>query len=254
MTTIDMQTIDLEPLASRQLKDEAYFTIKDAITSLRLRPGAAIMEGQLARCLGISKTPIRMALVRLENEGFVETRRASGTFVRRMTFEDVREVFEVREAIEQLAARRVAATALPEQLQALRANVDDSRRLVLGGDEVEAFGAVRGFHLLLVDFAGNRWLSQTYRSLFDHIVRIGNVCGRIPGRNERSIGEHLAVVDELAAHDGARAAAEVAAHLASLLEDYGCEARSSPLLQADGHDTVPTIRSGRRREPLDVRA
>ena len=80
-----------------------------------------------------------MALVRLENEGFCGGARASGTFVRRMTFEDVCEVFEVRESLEQLAARRVAARALPDQLQALRANVDDSRRLVVGGDEAEAF-------------------------------------------------------------------------------------------------------------------
>jgi len=254
MMETDVLSADFVPLASRQLKDEAYATIKAAITSLRLRPGAAIRESQLARSLGISKTPIRMALVRLENEGFVETRRASGTFIRRMTFDDVREVFEVRQALEQLAAQRVAATALPEHLEALRANLDDSQRLVRGGGEAEAFGAVRGFHLLLVDFAGNTRLSQTYRSLFDHIVRIGNVCGQIPGRNERSIGEHRAIVDALAAHDGDRAADGIAIHLASLLDDYGREAQSSPLLAPDGADATATVRAGRRREPTDGRA
>src|ERR1043165_1005282 len=112
-----------KPLTPRQLKDQAYAVIKEAITSLRFQPGAAIAEAQLAHSLGISKTPIRMALVRLEHEGFVETRRASGTFVRRMIFEDVREIFEVRLALEQCAIARLAEAATPPQLEVLRANI-----------------------------------------------------------------------------------------------------------------------------------
>lgn len=240
MTDHDVLLADLGPVAARQLKDEAYIAIKDAITSLRLPPGAAIAESQLGRMLGTSKTPIRMALVRLENEGFVETRRASGTFVRRMTFEDVQEVFEVRLALEQLAAQLLAAQITPSQIGTLRANLDDSGRLIHGGSEAEAFGAVHDFHLLMVDFAANSLLARTYRSLFDHVVRIGNVCGRIPGRNEKSILEHRAIVDALEAQSSAQATERIAAHLSSLLADYRNVAETNALFAPiDGEEPAP---------------
>jgi DNA-binding GntR family transcriptional regulator len=228
----------LEPLASRQLKDEAYAAIKDAITSLRFQPGEAIMEHQLARSLGISKTPIRMALVRLEQEGFVETRRASGTFVRRMTLSDVGELFDVREALEQLAVRLLAGNLRPEQVQRLRENIEQERTLIEAGAQERAFDAVNDFHRLLVDFVENRWLLQSYHVLFDHIVRIGNVCGRIPGRNQQSVGEHAALVDALAAGQQATASALISAHLRGLLDDYRAAAIGSPLLEpmAVAHD------------------
>jgi DNA-binding GntR family transcriptional regulator len=215
-----MHASGVKPLTPRQLKDQAYAVIKEAITSLRFQPGATIAEGQLAQSLGISKTPIRMALVRLEHEGFVETRRASGTFVRRLTFEDVREIFEVRLALEECAITRLAEAATPPQLEVLRANIAQASTHIGRDQQAAAFHAINEFHLLLVDLVENRWLSQTYRTLYDHIVRIGNVCGRIPGRNETSLDEHRALVDGLAAHDAAAAAAAGRVHLESVLADY----------------------------------
>jgi DNA-binding GntR family transcriptional regulator len=223
---------EFEPLTPRQLKDEAYSVIKDAITSLRFQPGAMIVEGHLAQSLGISKTPIRMALVRLEHEGFVETRRASGTYVRRMSFEDVREVFEVRLALELCAIDRLAGVTDLGRLETLRTNIAQGGVLIADSQESAAFDALNEFHLLMVDLAGNHRLSQTYRSLFDHIVRIGNVCGRIPGLNERSLGEHGAFVEALVARDAGHARALISQHIANVLEDYRRSGQSSQFLEA----------------------
>jgi DNA-binding GntR family transcriptional regulator len=228
---------EFEPISPHQLKDQAYAVIKHAITSLQFQPGATIGEGQLAHSLGISKTPIRMALVRLEHEGFVETRRASGTFVRRMSFEDVREVFEVRRALEQCALDRLCTTATQREIDTLRANIARAGGFIQQQQEAAAFAAVNEFHLLLVDLANNHWLSQTYRTLYDHVVRIGNVCGRIPGRNEKSLSEHHTIVDALAARDTPRALLVSAEHLASVLADYRHSANSNQLLE--GSDSEP---------------
>jgi DNA-binding GntR family transcriptional regulator len=196
-----VRLVEFEPLTPSQLKDQAYAIIKRAITSLQFPPGASIVESHLAQRLGISKTPVRMALVRLEHEGFVETRRASGTFVSRMTFEDVAEIFEVRRALEQCALERLCAVASERDLADLRARLAHARTLVGRGDDEAAFDAINEFHLHLVDRAANQRLSQTYRTLYDHVVRIGNVCGRIPGRNAASQDEHSSIVDGIAAHD-----------------------------------------------------
>jgi GntR family transcriptional regulator, rspAB operon transcriptional repressor len=220
MVRTGIPVADLEPLTARQLKDQAYTVIKDAITSLRFAPGATIVEAQLAYSLGISKTPIRMALVRLEHEGFVETRRASGTFVRRMSLEDVEEVFEVRLALEHCAVERLAATADACHVQTLLDSISRASGLIGDQKEAEAFQTVTEFHLQLVDLAASHWLSQTYRTLFDHIVRIGNLCGRIPGRNKTSLVEHDKIVQAIAARSSDDALRALTWHLSSVLADY----------------------------------
>src|SRR5438128_8192678 len=101
---------DLPVIESRHLKDEAYRTIKSAIISLNFRPGDAVMEGWLARSLRISKTPVRNALVRLEQEGLVETRPFRGTFVAPLTVRNIREIFQVRGVLEGLAMQLILAT------------------------------------------------------------------------------------------------------------------------------------------------
>jgi DNA-binding GntR family transcriptional regulator len=230
-----MQLAEFEPIIPGQLKEQAYTIIKRAITSLQLQPGASIVESQLAQRLGISKTPIRMALVRLEQEGFIETRRASGTFVRRMTFDDVCEVFEVRRALEQCALERLCGPTGTGLMDALRAQLARARACSAEADAAAAFEAITQFHLLLVDLAGNSHLSATYRTLYDHVVRIGYVCGRIPGRNAASQQEHAAIVDALVARDAAAATGLMTAHLNGVLADYRLGAESNQLLEGTGH-------------------
>src|SRR4051794_1573230 len=86
----------LQPIRSNHLKDQAYLRLKDAIVSLQIPPGTPLVEARLAEQLGISKTPIRHALIRLEQEGFVHTVPFKGTFVHYVTADDMRELFELR--------------------------------------------------------------------------------------------------------------------------------------------------------------
>jgi DNA-binding GntR family transcriptional regulator len=216
---------DLPVIASRHLKDEAYRTIKSAIIHLNFRPGDPVMEGKLARSLRISKTPVRNALVRLEQEGLVETRPFRGTFVTPLTVRNIREIFQVRRVLEELAMQLVLASAPRGAVERLFALVNEAPAQLHAGQLEASFDAIREFHEELVRLSGNEWLIKQYGTFADHLSRIRNVCGHIPGRVEKSADEHAAIVAALAAGDQAAANACLGLHLDSLIEDY---------LKADG--------------------
>jgi DNA-binding GntR family transcriptional regulator len=226
---------DLPTIASRHLKDEAYRTIKSAIIRLNFRPGDAVMEGKLARSLRISKTPVRNALVRLEQEGLVETRPFRGTFVTPLTVRNIREIFQVRRVLEELAIQLVLATAPPGAAERLLALVNEAPAQLHAGQLEASFDAIRDFHEELVRLSGNQWLIKQYATFADHLSRIRNVCGHIPGRVEKSADEHTAIVEALAAGDQAAANACLGLHLDSLVEAY---------LQADGVISLQAVNSG----------
>jgi len=216
---------DLPAIESRHLKDQAYRTIKFAIIGLNFRPGEAVMEGKLAKSLRISKTPVRNALVRLEQEGLVETRPFRGTFVAPLTVRGIREMFQVRRVLEELAIELMLAANQPDATQRLGRLVDEAPAQLHAGQLEASFDAIRDFHEELVRLSGNAWLIKLYAVLGDHLARIRNVCGHIPGRVEKSAEEHRALVAALVAGDQAAAVENLGIHLDSLIEDY---------LKADG--------------------
>jgi len=108
----------------RFLSDQAYQVIKEAIISLELEPGERLKESTLAEELGISKTPIREALTRLQHEGLVETIRFKGASVAQIDDHDVEEIFEFRELLEGAAVKRAAIAFSSEDLQKGEALLD----------------------------------------------------------------------------------------------------------------------------------
>lgn len=209
----------LPQLTNRHLKDQAYRHIRDAITTLQFKPGAPVMEGKLAKSLGISKTPVRNALVRLEQEGFVQTIPFRGTFVSSLSVAQVREMFEVRDALEELAVQRLIDRATMDDVERLRRVIE--RGAHPSSDELEAsIDSIREFHEELVSLSGNTMLVDMYAILANHIARIRNICGHIPGRVEKSAEEHAAIVDAIARAEPAAAQVAMRRHLDSLRADY----------------------------------
>jgi DNA-binding GntR family transcriptional regulator len=210
----------LPQITNLHLKDEAYRVIKEAITSLKFQPGDPIMEGKLAKNLGISKTPVRNALVRLEQEGLVQTIPFRGTFVSLLTVRDVREIYEVRGALEELAIRKLAERVSSVDLQRLRAAIDASAVQLHGGHLEQSLESIREFHEGLVQLSDNHWLIDMYASLADHLTRIRNICGHIPGRVEKDAPQHMAIVDAIERPDLEAAVGALRTHLDSLATDY----------------------------------
>ncbi|MGH8189285.1 MAG: GntR family transcriptional regulator, partial [Steroidobacteraceae bacterium] len=116
-----------DPRGVTSLADEAYLAIRDGILRGQLRPGTPLSRRRLARELGMSVLPVTDALRRLEEDGLVETRARAGTRVRVPSDKDIRELYELREALETQSARLFAERATPAQrleLRRLGAQVD----------------------------------------------------------------------------------------------------------------------------------
>jgi DNA-binding GntR family transcriptional regulator len=216
----------LAALQTSHLKDDAYEAIRAALTDLTLPPGASISENWLVSQLGISKTPIRHALTRLEQEGLVHTIPFKGTFASGTRDDDAKDLLEVRTVLEQAAARRVASQASAADLAHLRELANEGATAEAAGEHRAALVRIGDFHVELVRLAGNPWLVRNYDALGGPLDRLRSISGSSEDSIVDSTAEHFEIVDALADGDGERAAALLGVHIDRVLTLYVAGARS----------------------------
>lgn len=160
------------PRTRRLFTDEAYRAIKTRILDNQWPAGHLALEQELAAELGMSRTPIREALIRLEKEGLVEVRPRHGMRVLGISADDMKEIYELLTCLESMAAELVARRGLnEEQLAALHTAVNDMDR-ALAQDDLHAWAqADERFHKLLVEYCGNRRLKTLVDGCFDQTHR-----------------------------------------------------------------------------------
>jgi DNA-binding GntR family transcriptional regulator len=205
------------------LKDKAYNVIKSAILSLKLKPGDPLVESDLAQQLGISKTPVRDALLELEREGFVTKILFKGTYVTEVTLKDVREVFQVRAVLEGLAARLAAPLLSAEELEDTEEIITAAEAALAEGDIALCSEHGKRFHNLIINKAGNQWLQSITRNLDDHLQRFRLLSDQINGRLNKSLKEHRKILEALRGRDPLAAEESVRDHLFSVLQDLSEE-------------------------------
>ena len=210
------------------LKDKAYNVIKSAILSLKLRPGDPLVESDLAQQLGISKTPVRDALLELEREGFVTKILFKGTYVSEVTLKDVREVFQVRAVLEGLAAQLAAPFLSAEELEAAEKIIAAAEAALAEGDIVLCSEHGKRFHRLIISKADNQRLQTIILNLDDHLQRFRLLSDQINGRLNKSLREHRKILQALRRSDPIAAEEAVRGHLFSVLQD----------LSEEGEDTL----------------
>jgi phosphonate utilization transcriptional regulator len=188
--------------------------IEQLILRGELAIGQRINESDLALRFGMSRGPIREALRALEESRLVRSEKNRGVFVREVSIGEADEIYDVREALDQLIGQRVAERATPEQLrdmQAVVAAMDDATAV----PDVKSYHALNlKFHDMLVDFAGNARLTEAYR-----VLTKGLLLFRLRGLQDGggfsvSNTEHKAVVEAIAARDSARAGRLLRRHAA----------------------------------------
>ena len=205
----------LERIRKRpSLKDEAYRRIKTLILSDALSGGDMLDIDWLASELGISRTPLREALLRLEQEGLVETIPCKGTFVVDVSKKAVEEIYQVREALEALAVR-LATPVIPseelEEMGAFLASVGDE---IERGDFEHHFESDTQFHELIVRHCGNVVLQQVLGTLTDRIYRVRVFSKSQAGYHmKQSFREHGLILDAIKERDVARAERLMAEHI-----------------------------------------
>ena len=198
---------------------QAYELIKEAILTWELQPGDVLVERQLAKRLGISKTPVRDALLLLEQEGFVVKELYKGTVVTPISLRDAQEIRQLRETLEGLAVRIATPLFSPRDLDEARAHISSAEEFLKQGEITRAAERVEKFHQLLVQKAENKRLSYLIQQLDDHSQRLNMFLRQIPGRVRRSIQEHKQILAAIEENNPALAVQAVQEHIRSLFEE-----------------------------------
>ncbi len=199
-------------------QDTTYKWLKNRIAALPRHEGVFLTEAEVAAASGVSRTPVREALLRLEVEGLVKIVPRKGAFVPPVSDADVEATMQARLLVERWAAAQVTSSWewVGPRLAALLA---EQSELLEAGDSGAFIDADRRFHGVIVEVAGNSVLHDFYESLRDRQIRMGlrAVTSR-PDRGQTVIAEHKAIMDALMSGDAALADAAVKAHLMTTLD------------------------------------
>ena len=186
------------------LREGVYETLLELIITRALRPGAHLVESELAERLGISRQPVREALQRLSTDGWVELRPGQGAFVHVPTEDEADQLLAVRSLLEAESARLAAGNATDASVAYLRELCERGVHAV-AGDEVDAVVAANAeLHAAVVELAGNRVLAELTARVGRRVRWYYTPVARQRGR--QSWIEHEALIDAIAARDGERAA------------------------------------------------
>ena len=203
----------------RKVTDWVYEELKSAIVDLRLAPGDPLREATLADRLGVSKTPIREALTRLEQEGLVETTSFKGAVVTGYSRQDLLEIYELRELLENAAARTAAESMADADRDRLDRICRESRKLKKNHDAAGLAALISAFDDVLFEQVRNSRIRALIENLRAHLTRIGHLTAEIPGRIEASVDEHEKIVQAIAARDPELAERQMREHIRSVRDD-----------------------------------
>ncbi|MDO5529212.1 MAG: GntR family transcriptional regulator [Paracoccus sp. (in: a-proteobacteria)] len=194
---------------------DAYSMIVAAIDGGTYKPGDRLVESELAERFGVSRTPVREALQRLETQAMLK-RDGRSLIVATLDHNQLAELYTVRAELEALAARLAARHATPEEIRVLQSMIDDDRK---AASDVEMLARTnRRFHHQLHLASHNRYLVQQLDMVHRNMALMARTSLAAEGRGAAALDEHQAIVDALAAGDGDAAAAALRHHLSKAFE------------------------------------
>jgi DNA-binding GntR family transcriptional regulator len=182
--------------------DEAYDRLKSEIRTNSMPPGFQATEPEIALRLGMSRTPIREALIRLDAEGLVELKPRHGARVLPISADDMSEIYGLLISIEPDAAADLAAMGLPEtELEPLEQAMHGMEQALAKGDLDDWAAADDRFHLTMLEMSGNARRESFVKRLYDQVHRARIVTLRLRKPPEQSTREHRDVLEHIKAGD-----------------------------------------------------
>lgn len=192
----------------------AYAHLRDAILKGQLLPGDRLVAQRLATELGISRTPVKEALARLESEGLVVRAGNWGYSVRTISVRDAEELFEARLVIEVASAARAAERATEAETEAMAKLLNASRRRLKARDLIEFQHCSRGVHELIAQATGNFQIVRMFKQVNDLVVLFGvSLLRAAPSRANDILVENEAIVDAIQQRRSADAARLMGEHI-----------------------------------------
>lgn len=201
----------------QSLVERAHDAIVEAICAGKLAPGEPLRQERLADMLGVSRQPIHEALALLTRQGLVANHGRRGVCVAPLDAAFVRQLYDVRGALDSLAAREAARRANPALRRVGRALIERGRRAVAAGERAALIQADIAFHGFIYERSGNEMIARTLDMHWIHIRRMMAEVLRTPDARpasalERIWDEHATILDAIAAGDAALAERSARAH------------------------------------------
>lgn len=206
-----------------QRGDQVFASLLADITGGRYEPGAKLLIEDLAGSHGVSITPVRDALARLESHGIVVKVPYQGYFVRSFDDHEIQDLYEVRVGLESLAVALASARIGDEHLQRLREVQKGGEQALAVGDLAVYQACNHDFHATILEASGNHLLMRTMGSISLQMQIMIAQTIKVPGRPDRAIREHAALVERLAQGDAQGAEELMKRHVYGALEDLGLE-------------------------------
>ena len=194
------------PLVLKSLREQVYDHLRQLMSRGRIEPGAFINQDELATRLGVSRTPLRDALLQLEAEGFVEILPRRGVQLRALTVEDVRHMYEVVGALEGAAVLAALPSFGEDELTALRRLNGEMKDALLADDFDRYYDLNLAFHDVFLDRCGNEELVRIVRRLKQRLYDWPRRRGFVKEWELASLEEHAAFVHLVATGDATAAA------------------------------------------------
>lgn len=204
------------------LKEKVFDTIRKSIISLSLLPGQQLVEQRLAEELGVSKSPIREALQKLEQKGLVYTIPFKGCFVTEITPKEIEDTFQFREALETYCVRLICEFVSEDEFIRLKTILSQGEIALQRNDIENCYSINTQFHDALVGLTNNSKIIQNYSTLRDHLDRYRNIASRIKGRVAQSHQDHVSILESIERKDGVQSEKKMSAHMRSVLQDILC--------------------------------
>ena len=205
-----------------------YSDLRAELVTLQRRPGEAVSEAEIALSYGVSRTPVREAILKLSDEGLLEIFPQSGIFVSRIPLAALPEAIIVRKALEATTAQLAAERATASQILVLHAILERQREANAANDRDAFHQADEMFHATIAEVAGYPGIWTLIQQVKVHVDRYRQLTLPQVGRIARTIAEHEAILDAIEAHDPAAARGALEFHLERLLADISATQSINP--------------------------
>ena len=216
--TADAKKLQSLDAFSGLLSDRVYEAMKSAILSLDFAPGSVLRKGPICEALGVSRTPVADAILKLEADGLVKVIPQSATRVSKMSMKEIREDAFLREALEVSAVEFAAAHRSNALLEQLNRSLSRQSKLLEKGDFEGFFQTDQAFHKLILDCCKVDRLHDTIRLVSNHMDRARLMLLPAPGRSADTVEEHRHIVAAIANSDPNAARRAMQTHLRQLIK------------------------------------
>ena len=199
--------------SSKPLGEVVYVALREAIITNQFKSGERLMETELADEMMVSRTPVREAVRKLQSEGYVLMLPRKGTYVTSLSMQDVNDVFEIRGALESMAAASAARKASDEEIAGIRRFIEEEEALWDGADFARTIRSDVQFHAMVYKASKNAKVENLINDLREQTQRLRSSTLSRPGRLRFALEEHKRILEAIEARDPAAAREASVAHV-----------------------------------------